>query len=1490
MKRAGLNNCKALANVRLALSLAAAMLLPLFLYGGAPTWWSQRGVLVENAAADDYAPANQGQLKNIAKAAVVEMDAKLNGGAGDSLHDLVNTWATPNPQTNDFAPVNLGQLKNIAQPFYDRLIAAGLADYDPWLSSLNLPDDFAAANIGQLKKLFAFDIPAGNLLNDPLGDRLAAGVANLAVEPNAVWIWADGLGGGNDFQRNYPRRLTDFSNVTSVAAGEVHLLALHGDGTVSVWGHNSSGQLGDGTNMSRDIPTRIANLAGIISVKAGSLHNLALRSDGTVLAWGDNSYGQLGNGGTDNAATPSLVIGLTDVRRIAAGQYGSVALRGDGTVWTWGYRYYPGFGPDLYDTVPTIVPGLSDVVDVAKGFAHTVAVKSDGTVWAWGANYANQIGHVDVSPYIQETPFQIPTLSNVKRVVSNMDHTLALTNDGIVWAWGYNSSGQLGDGTNQPRQSPVKVIGMTDVIAIAVNSYYSLAMKADGTVWVWGGTAAGTLPTDDLFTPRQVTLGLLDTNHNGMDDRWEVAYLGSLDQAGDADLDGDGISNFQEFLRRTDPRDYFNGSSPVLEIIRGNDQLGDPGTLLPKPLTVRVKAASGQVLVNAPVQFRVSSGSGLVTSRPGEALQDDVIVRTDALGEASAYVMLPQAPGTSVRIAASPLASGSGDPTPVATTTFRASARFVLLSPTPSPDPNASPTPSPSPTASPPPPYRYAIIDLGKDMHPRRINNQGWILLNGYDADGNWSSYRWKGGTLERLDYSGSYSNLVAADMNDTGAAVGSFSYEGPWGVGTERETGGGLFWPPGRSTADKLSGSGSYPGFGRAAGLSFRVAGASAVNNANDTFGTMCTGTAQGFLFSTLLVMNSAEWPSGSGSAIQLSNASASNADNTTTFFPAWGGSIDTISRANAAGHYIGSKLTNLYANPFGVSGTTTGMIDGQSVSFNPADINEAGIVVGSAGADMVVSSSPNSQTTISGASPLAINDHTRPAPSPSGQSSPAPNPSSTPIPVPQILAWAGEALVLWERQQDGHTWHPFGLEEMIPTMDGWQYLEPYDLNDAGAIIGRAWYTDPSNPHAQGEYHAFLLVSVELRDIKGEGDADDQVLTTMDPAPIPAPGESDEVFWRRSNSYYQQQVPDSSIAYIEPHSGPGGSPSMPRLVARLPYNLERARVKWRLEVDYPRLNGWRAAYTDRCLHLEEDLVRIPTAPLSQPATFTAEMSASQEWRIFESQDWQNEITQHGFFGGTAKLYVWFPSQEQSAPEQPAITFRIGGRNPDPDLTKSFIQGNLCDNRLWFAYAIAKKESRDYDKPFYNQFFSSYRKCNGNTYDENKDWQCWAKGWPVYNIDRGSRHGPMTSAGGYGIFQVTGDARSQWAVIPRRQIWNWQDNVGYRKSSTWLGAMGILKAKIQYVDSLYNNLQQTYPNCGAIPNYPLDVTSTRKRFSGWDAFTCKGYNGYGGSQPQIDVNGFKKAQWSTWHPRGNHWAFVDDGYTRSTWENIEESN
>lgn len=1083
MKFAPRNDRRAHSALRVAATLLAVAVVPFLLHAAAPSWWPQRGVLTQNVSADDYAPANQGQAKNVARAAAAEMDARLTGGAGHDIHALIDSWSIAGPTTNDFAPINLGQLKSVARVFYDRLISIGLTDTYPWLKSQSMPDDFAVANIGQVKNLFSFDIPAPNILDDSRGDRLAANdsSANLAIQGYAVWIWGDHFQTGSDFERNYPRRVNGLSGVKSVAAGEHHLVALLNDGTVRTWGDNLLGQLGDGTILSRSVPGSVPNLSNIISVKAGGTHTLALQQDGTLLAWGANFYGQLGTGDTNPSSIPILVPGLNSVTKIAAGNLRNLALTSDGTVWTWGYERYN--VQDIYNTTPSPVPDLLDVVEIAAGYEHSVVVKADGTVWIWGSNYFDQLGIGALHSAYRDVPVQIPGLSNITKVASSYQHSLALASDGTVWAWGFNSFGQLGDGTNQARPTPVHVTGLTDVIAIATAYSYSLAMKADGTVWVWGDFAPGILPGLNPRLPQQVGLGLFDLNHNGMDDRWEIQYFGNLDQSGDADFDGDGISNRLEYLHGTDPTDYYNGVAPVIEISGGNNQIGSPGTFLAKPFKVRVRKATGENLVNAPVTFTLTNGLGNLAATLGGPLEQTISVRTDSNAEANVYHLLPDIGGISTRTTAT-----AGTTATLAWATFRGISSFSPPpQPTPTPDPSATPsaTPDPSatPTATPVAPYRYAIIDLGKDFYPLRINNKGWLLVRGYDSNGNWGSFRWKAGTLERLSYNDPGTDSAAEDINDSGAVAGSFQNVGPWKPHVENELYGALLWPADSANAVKLPAQSAFLHRESQLPGTFRKAIGTAINNQNDVYGEACTGSVWGFLFQTLMVMNGQVWLGGSPSPTQLSFATASNVSSG-SFYSNWQGTSDSIWRANLAGHYIGQKTTPIAVNPGFEQGTTTGMIDGQPADFDPRDLNESGIVVGDKPADgtMVIRTlvsppmAPVADVNVSGTFPIAINDHVR-----AGQSSPTASPQPTPIPAPQVLSWTGNALVLWELQPESKIWHPFGLEEMIPSMEGWESLDPSDMNNSGLIIGTGWYTDPSYPGAPTELHGFLLVPTEL-------------------------------------------------------------------------------------------------------------------------------------------------------------------------------------------------------------------------------------------------------------------------------------------------------------------------------------------------------------------------------------------------------------------------
>ncbi len=129
------------ASERMSVSIAAYV-------GSGPAWWAARGVWdVDSASSNDFAVANQGQLKWIARCAAEELDASLDGGSGSTIWQRV----TGVPSGGDYSVVNVGQLKAMAAPFYQRM-----GKPLPWADATNI-NDYAIVNIGQLKSLFSFD-------------------------------------------------------------------------------------------------------------------------------------------------------------------------------------------------------------------------------------------------------------------------------------------------------------------------------------------------------------------------------------------------------------------------------------------------------------------------------------------------------------------------------------------------------------------------------------------------------------------------------------------------------------------------------------------------------------------------------------------------------------------------------------------------------------------------------------------------------------------------------------------------------------------------------------------------------------------------------------------------------------------------------------------------------------------------------------------------------------------------------------------------------------------------------------------------------------------------------------------------------------------------------------------------------------------------------------------------------------------------------------
>ncbi len=218
------------------------------------------------------------------------------------------------------------------------------------------------------------------------------------------------------------------------------------------------------------------------AIASGRQHSLALASDGQVWGWGRNSEGQVGNGsGLPTVTTPAAV--LTNAVAIAGNGWSSLAVRADGTVWNWGQ-----LAAGQSSGVPVQVPGLTEVAAVAAGWNHALALKRDGTVWAWGANATGQLG--DGTTTIHTTPAPVLGLSGVTSIAAGDGFSLAVQGDGasggLVWAWGLNTTGQLGDGSLLTRLFPVRVIGLDTAAQVAAGMAFGVARMADGTVRVWG--------------------------------------------------------------------------------------------------------------------------------------------------------------------------------------------------------------------------------------------------------------------------------------------------------------------------------------------------------------------------------------------------------------------------------------------------------------------------------------------------------------------------------------------------------------------------------------------------------------------------------------------------------------------------------------------------------------------------------------------------------------------------------------------------------------------------------------------------------------------------------------------------------------------------------------------------------------------------------------------------------------------------------------------
>ncbi|KAJ1846489.1 hypothetical protein LPJ57_009010, partial [Coemansia sp. RSA 486] len=255
----------------------------------------------------------------------------------------------------------------------------------------------------------------------------------------------------------------------------------------------------------------------VVDVCAGVDHALALSASGKVYAWGYGQQGQLGRLIMERRQLHGLTperIRLHDVKHIGCGSYHSFAVTGDGVVHAWGLNNFhqlglaPADGGNaeiVYEPTPVATLRDRNIVKISGGEHHSIALAADGKLFSFGRSDSHQTG-LPFATLVQDTqnlqlgsasqptdgasahkkaitlPTLIETIPQVADFASGTNHTLALTTDGHVYAWGYGEMLQLGNGEEEDVAQPLLLEGQKiagkRVSKVAAGGQHSVILAA----------------------------------------------------------------------------------------------------------------------------------------------------------------------------------------------------------------------------------------------------------------------------------------------------------------------------------------------------------------------------------------------------------------------------------------------------------------------------------------------------------------------------------------------------------------------------------------------------------------------------------------------------------------------------------------------------------------------------------------------------------------------------------------------------------------------------------------------------------------------------------------------------------------------------------------------------------------------------------------------------------------------------------------------------
>ena len=321
----------------------------------------------------------------------------------------------------------------------------------------------------------------------------------------------------------------DRLSIKSIDAGSNNACITASDNNTYCWGKNTHGQLGNGVSSFYTLP--VLSLKSLNEPYALSVNDHSCANDTLNIpyCWGNNDDGQLGTGNNVNALTPKKV--YTDgvlngktIKQFAIGSYNTCVIASDNLAYCWGLNNRLGVSTGS-TSVPVavytggVLNGLT-ITDISLYNEHTCVIASNGKVYCWGYNYHGQLG--DNSTSVRVEPVEVLMNGELsgktaKKIATGISSTCMITDDDLLYCWGDNAQGQLGNGSNVDSYVPVPVntdgvLNGKTIKDVSVGYLHTCALASNNRVYCWGNGVSGQLG-DGLATSSNVPVEVY---------RWDV--------------------------------------------------------------------------------------------------------------------------------------------------------------------------------------------------------------------------------------------------------------------------------------------------------------------------------------------------------------------------------------------------------------------------------------------------------------------------------------------------------------------------------------------------------------------------------------------------------------------------------------------------------------------------------------------------------------------------------------------------------------------------------------------------------------------------------------------------------------------------------------------------------------------------------------------------------------------------------------------------------